>query len=298
MSFHKTKVINTDSACVHQVGFVPQSHDIISVESDPSSINSWDLHSLTKKDVALQPDDIPFTFAMGSKTGELVWAGLKGLINLWDMETKKIIRYIGDHNSSIYRVSIDSNGKYVISWGIDTNIKWSAKFWDLQAGKLIRDWGQNSYACFSPDSRYIGIRRYDVIELEEVSSGRVIHTYDETPATPIVFSPDSTHIAFSTTHRDINLLNISSGYRATIADDNVTDVDEIFFIPGHRLGTISLADSSICIWDIQSKEKTEEILLGIGKLKSIAFKQDATAFACCGHQHFRGGIIEMWQEYP
>jgi WD40 repeat protein/response regulator RpfG family c-di-GMP phosphodiesterase len=79
-------------------------------------------------------------------------AGSQQPIELWDLETGKLLRILTEHSGTIYSVAFSSDGKILASGGEDNAIK----LWNVETGELLQTLehlGPVKSICFSPNGQ-------------------------------------------------------------------------------------------------------------------------------------------------
>ena len=87
---------------------------------------------------------------------------LLGVLQLWDTQKWIMLLNLEGHRSMVNSGALSANGKLALSASFDTDLvtregKHVIKLWDLQKGKLLRDYEfpekSNIQLCFSKDDK-------------------------------------------------------------------------------------------------------------------------------------------------
>ena len=153
----------------------------------------------------------------------LVWGDAGGLIRLWDMQSRNLLRTIigtPRHrevmlNAEITGVAFSPDGKLLAAGGENRTVR----LWDTQTGQLLQTLSGgmpgtvllNTVVAFSPDAKKLATAgQDDSIQLWEVDTGRLLNTYKEhtRTVTDLAFSPNGSILASSSEDRTVKLWRI------------------------------------------------------------------------------------------
>ena len=106
--------------------------------------------------------------------------GLKGIAQLWDVETGELLREFGQHHDVLYDATFSPDGTLIATAGYDTTIH----LWDRQAGTLLRSLTAHQEAvfdlCFHPNGRILASASADeTVKLWRVADGTRLDTLSQ-----------------------------------------------------------------------------------------------------------------------
>lgn len=90
-----------------------------------------------------------------SPNGKILAGVFESTIRLWDIEKGTEIANLSGHSGKVTSISFSSNGKFLISSGVDTSIK----FWDVEIGKelcSLHSFNKNDWLVTTPDGLFDG----------------------------------------------------------------------------------------------------------------------------------------------
>ena len=121
-----------------------------------------------------------------------------GLVDVWDVASRRPVRTLRGHSGYVYGVAFSSDGQYIASCGLDRSIR----LWERSTGRELRVLrGHQGFVrgvAFSPDSRrLVSVAEDDTVRLWQVSSDAdpvTLHGHQHF-TTCVAFSPDGFLIA-------------------------------------------------------------------------------------------------------
>jgi tetratricopeptide (TPR) repeat protein len=167
---------------------------------------------------------------------------------------------LGPH-PQIARTAISPDGRWVATstyWGRESTIK----VWNARSGQLERDLpgeGLNGDARveFSPDSRWLVSGTPRAYRLYEVGSWQLSHTYPreraDSPAAPVVFTPDSKIVAIARNARLVQLIDIAGSQElASLAFPDPPRIGRLVVSPDGSQLAAACGDGVMQVWDLRS----------------------------------------------
>ena len=171
----------------------------------------------------------------------LATAGYDRLIQLWDVETGKVLNMLKGHNGAVFGIAFSPDGKVLASAGGDSSVK----LWNTATGQRLDTLGQ--------------------------PTGEQFH---------VTFTPDGRHIVAAGADRQIRMWKWISGDQAKINplervrfahEDEITDL--VINPSGMRLATAS-ADRTVKVWSLPSLEPLQIIPNQPDVVSALAFGFD------------------------
>ncbi|MEW6162699.1 MAG: caspase family protein [Nitrospirota bacterium] len=136
-------------------------------------------------------------------------------VRLLDMATGKEIRKFAGHSEAVICVAVSPTGEYFASGTLAETIVWHIK----SGRKIFTAPIQSCSIAFSPDGKRLCSSGVTMIELRDVSTGQLIATLKRHGASPVIFSPDSRNVAFSSEYAaamwDISTVTYGSVYHVS-----------------------------------------------------------------------------------
>jgi hypothetical protein len=109
----------------------------------------------------------------------LVSVHQSGIVIVWDLQTKALVRMLQGHEWSINAIAVSPDGRLAISGSIDGTLC----LWDIDTGMLVRTWHGHDRgvygAAFTPDGRraITGSGDYTIKEWD-IDTGKEVRRYD------------------------------------------------------------------------------------------------------------------------
>jgi WD40 repeat protein len=183
------------------------------------------------------------------------------VVNLWDLETGKIIRTFPEYNSNIDALALSPDGTQFLSI---TNYD-ALRLWDMAsgapAGSLEMKENGGWKALYSPDGKNIaavtGVVRNYTITIWDAASGRILRTLTgghRAWITSISYSPDGRFLVSASEDGTIKIWDAAAGEEVQTLSGNGAEVLEAVFSPnGNQIASVS-ADGEIKIWALRFQD--------------------------------------------
>ncbi|MCB0477190.1 MAG: caspase family protein [Crocinitomicaceae bacterium] len=186
------------------------------------------------------------TLAISDDGKYLAGAGFMGIIKIWDLETKKLIKKMTGHAGGIYGLAFSPDNSHIASAGYDQTLR----VWDLKTGKELHQKKDQTISIsavkYSPDGKYLASASWDkTINLYETQNYTLVKTLQGhvNMITSIDFNSDG------------SLLVSAAGNNA-----------------------VSEADNSMIVWSIPSGEKKCHFLDHSDQVSKVVFQKDKNRF--------------------
>ena len=182
------------------------------------------------------------------------------------------------HTDVITGISIDNNGKYILSCSEDKTII----LWDVKSGKEIKTFqGQNnalSSVAFSPDAQKFACAEGDLkaknkIYIWDIKQNKIIKTIEDNKGkiTKLSYSKDGRYL-LSGGAKELVLRDIEAGIKIrdfALPKEELISID--FSEDGKNI--IASAGNNIYVWDINSREILKTIEGHSDRVSCIAFSK-------------------------
>ena len=168
-----------------------------------------------------------------------------------------------------------------------------AVLWDWRTEEIIQTWPVESggvwlnVAAFFPDGQHLAIGGSNGLQIVNPATGDVEHpeVAADYRITALAVSPDSQYVAIGSGHEDgeIGLLNVASGeLEAPLIGHSRTVTSLTFSATGERLMSSS-ADSTIRVWDMDSRDTTRVLKGHQSGVSSASLISDETRAISAGN---------------
>lgn len=196
-----------------------------------------------------------------SKDGKyLSGAGFLGIINIWDLEKKKLVKHLTGHVGGIYGTAFSPDGKYLASGGMDQTVR----VWDLSTDK----------------------------EIKQITTEYAVIVSD------VEFSPDGKHLAAASWDKKVKIYNTADWSLEKSLEGHTSIVTTINYSPdgkylasGAGNNTVSKADNSVIIWDTQTGAQKCKFTKHTGIINKVIYDQTAPMIFSCGDD----GTVKAWK---
>lgn len=184
------------------------------------------------------------------------------------------------------------------------------KIWDLETGKLVREWGEVSYPrlAISPDgTRIVGVTKEHVAHLFDATEGKKIRQWtvadaaaDDLAVKQVEFTPDGKSVAMSVTRTSdpkpnevptplgVQFWDVEKGERLPFAIGREAMRDQPFRILPRSNQLVYLGqDGSVRFIDLKKKEEARSLRLREERdtVTGVAFSADEKRVAVYGYGH-------------
>jgi WD40 repeat protein len=225
-------------------------------------------------------------------------------INLWDLESRKLIARLSGHHNGGVRCTFNHAGDLLASSAWDAVLR----LWDVRLAKEIFaapcPWIHNPQ--FTPDDRFLGATAEGgKLRLLEVASGREYRTLARDPAKGketyirAAVSPDGRALAVAM-REGLGFWDLSSGRALAFAQ--LGNMESVFFETDRAL--LTFGEQGLFRWPVSSMKgstsspsgSSSELRIGppqrlpaLGSWDQMACSQDGQVIAIS--QHFQGGLV-------
>ncbi len=197
----------------------------------------------------------PVTTVAYSSDGSRFAVARSGRIELGSAPGRRVSRVIEGLPGKVNAVHFSADGRHLIAATGIAGLKGVAQLWDVERGKLIREFGGHTDilhdAEFSPDGRLLATAGYDrSIRIWEVATGRLVRTIvgHNGAIFALAFDPAGQVLASASADQTVKLWRVSDGLRLDTLNQPQGELNAVAFTPD---GTHILAagnDRRIHLW--------------------------------------------------
>jgi WD40 repeat protein len=189
-------------------------------------------------------------------------------IQVWELETGKLVASLRDHTDWVLCLAFAPDGKALASGGYDGLVR----LWDAGSGKKVRDLSAAPVPppkqppevsavlslAFSPDGKTVAIGSADgLIRLANVADGKMVRALPghTSAVAGLAFHPGGKLLASAGKDRTVRLWDPTNGQALKVLEGHTAWVQGIVFVlHGTRLASVS-ADQTVRIWDLTEPPK-------------------------------------------
>ncbi|MCL2933152.1 MAG: S-layer homology domain-containing protein [Trichodesmium sp. MAG_R03] len=214
-------------------------------------------------------------------------------IQLWNLETGKLLDTLSSHTANVRSVAISLDGKTLASGSEDGTVK----LWDIPTGEMLTSFlhsGLVTAVGFTADGRgVIGCSSESGMKLWDIYTGELLHRMNGTQA--MAFGVDGLRMAASGGPRYIRLWNVAEGQLLKNlpipSTNNNQGIRAIAFSrDGQTLAHAMRGESRILVWDVETWEVRYILEEHSRAIQAIAISPDGKILASSGED----GKIHLW----
>jgi WD40 repeat protein/serine/threonine protein kinase len=242
--------LSLHSGAITALTFSPRGKLLASVGPEQEVV-VWDLKA-NKAHVRLPRPAGAIQFLSFHPKGQMLaggYAGLDGLIKLWDLQ-------LGEEDEDLYKAGISAwhgafspNGKLLAVTG-----GYGTRLWDVTLNRYIRAWPGGALA-FSPDSKTVASAPGHLVEFQDVAGTKVRPPFPEYPALIqcVASHPASQTVAWGTHDGTIMLLGPGDQSVRSLRERQ-ENVEQLVFSPDGRVVASRNADKRLRAWIVKTGE--------------------------------------------
>jgi WD40 repeat protein len=245
-------------------------------------------HTATVNSVAIHPDNK--TLVSGSNDRQ---------VNLWNLQTGKLLYTFSGQAEAVLSVAISPDGKQVISGSVDRKIS----SWELETKKynrtfsyLTSPYSHNGFVnalVFSPNGNIIVSGSTDkTIRIWGSYPGTIKRTLNgHTDAVlAIAISPDSTTLVSGSADKTIRIWNLQTGEPLYTINQHLAAVNTLAITADNQTLISGSTDSTIKFWNLHTGELRYTWYQHSTAISAIAIHPDGKIIASSSQD----GIIKLW----
>lgn len=214
-------------------------------------------------------------------------------IELWNLESGKLVRTLTGHAGPVSSVAFSPDGKRLASGAADSKVK----IWDVSSGTatdtLSGHEGQIWAIAFSPDGGRLASASEDrTVRLWDVATGKEIQVLSghAGSVSSVAFSPDGLYLASSGADKSIKIWDGERGQeRRTLASHQATVSQVVFSPDGKRLASAG-ADRMIKLWDLEGNRELRTLSGHTSHVSQVAFTPDGRLLVSVGGDK----VVRLW----
>jgi WD40 repeat protein len=197
--------------------------------------------------------DEPILSVAFSPDGRRALSSEQHVVQLWEVETGKELRYFTGHEAHVLSVCFSPDGRFVLSAGQDRTLRlWDAEF----GGEVRRFEGHTGWvrsAAFAPDGRHIVSGSHDgTVRLWECATGREVARLEGHTdiVRGVAYAPRGDRIVSCSDDRTVRLWDATRAEPILCYRGHSDRVTSVAFSPDGRLALSGGDDRSLCLWQV------------------------------------------------
>jgi hypothetical protein len=291
------------------VAFSPDSRILASAGYD-GSINIWDAYYGTLQNKFSGEMDKTLAVAFDSDGSSVYASGNDYTIYSMDIKTGDTLTSFFGHSGWVDRILFHPDGEIMAS------ANGSVIIWNLETGKIIRTFhGDITDIAFTPDGEGIaipevitvvtGVGRTELIvhnpaiRIRDIGTGETTSIYSFSVSVPepgsitsFSFSPDGQYIAAGGPENTVWWGSVNGSYLSKLYDfDSNAQITNITFSPNGDLLAVASSDSTIKIWDFNSKSLITTLEEHKDAVRYITFSPDGKSLTSSSDD----GTVIIWR---
>jgi WD40 repeat protein len=261
-----------------------------------------------------EPPELPwrvFAVAFSPDGKTVAFGGDLGPVYLWDVQSRKQIRYLLTDNK--YEILSNDDWSYRAWW------VWSVAFspdgkllaagdgggivqvWDLGSGKVIQHLEYPGPSSPSPTFARVGKHlavgggtEHDVVQLFDTTSGERVRVFwaPRRLGPPAQFTLDGQILAAAGYEEPtVWLWDAATGKEVRKLSCKQGRVESLAFSPADKFLATGGSDQTIRLWDVRTGKEMRRIETGQGDVNALAFSPDGKLLASGGGD----GTVILWE---
>lgn len=253
-------------------------------------ITVWDFRTGERRHTFQAHEGSIQSLLLTSDPGRVISAADESPIKIWNRETWELERTLDGHQDIIISITADESG-HLLSSSDDCTIR----RWRIDTGECLAVWkADGSPVVMSPDGRWALGLDYDKLEVWDVETGRVLHTFDredeealghrEGPCTAAWLDEQR----WVTLNTELVVWHLDGPRHLHRFGDPGGRMDWAALHPDrHRMATAT--DGGIQVWDLENGECLAA-MVPLGSANSVALTADPEVLLTANHR----GVIDVW----
>ena len=234
-------------------------------------------------------------FAANGRT--LATGGQDGTILLWDIETGKTTRLLGDAEENqnrpwVHQLKFSPDGRVLAStWSPPNSSSCSALIWDVPTGKLRSRLAERAHHAreltFAEDGRTIATigQQGNVVNISDVSSGKKLREFRDPMhyIMAVTFSRDGRTLACARDSHGIGVWTLSTASLDRVLDGHAGSVDRLLVGPDRNTLLSAGQDNRVLFWGPDTSQPELVIPGHADHVAALAISSDGQNVALAGN---------------
>jgi WD40 repeat protein len=239
------------------------------------------------------------TVAIHSDNNTLVSGSNDRQVNLWNLQTGKLLYTFSGQAEAVLSVAISPDGKQIISGSVDRKISsWllETKKYNRTFSYLSSPYSHNGFVnavVYSPNGNIIVSASTDkTIRIWGSDTGTVKRTLNgHTDAVlAVAISHDSTTLVSGSADKTIRIWNLKTGENCYIINQHLAPVNTLAITPDNQTLISGSSDRTIKLWKLQTGELRHTLKGHSTAIYAITIHPDCKIIASSSQD----GIINLW----
>jgi WD40 repeat protein len=194
-----------------------------------------------------------FALAFSPNRKQALCGGQNRIIQLWDLETEKLLRSFSGHNDLIQVICWSSDGSRFSSGGADKSVR----IWDLNADKSVAvleghtagvwcmAWSASQHHLFSGGSD-------KTLRLWDIQTARPLRVFEGHTGgiTNVAWSSDDRYALSCGDDKTIRLWSVQTGRQLRVLEGHTGTPWQVIWSGDDRFALSAGYDSSVRVWDV------------------------------------------------
>ena len=200
------------------------------------------------------------SISMNAKGSLALSGGDDGVLRLWSLTQKTMVRTLKSHRGSIRSVHLTPDGRFGLSGGGDFSSEdYGIRLWDTAANKVIRTFHGHektvNSVCVSPDRKTIISGSDDrTIKLWNTTSGECLNTLrgHQGAVLDTHLSPDGKHLFSAGADQTVKIWDMCDGHCLKTLKGHKGRVTTLAAGPAMRFLISGSSDQTMILWDLKA----------------------------------------------
>ncbi|MFK8183734.1 MAG: NACHT domain-containing protein [Phormidesmis sp.] len=217
----------------------------------------------------------------------------KGILQIWDIATEKVVLFCVGHGSSICSVTYSPNGQQLASASHDKTIK----LWNVVTGECVctleghRKWVWS--VAYSPDGQRLASASHDkTIKLWNVVTGECVCTLEghHKLVRAVAYSPNGKQVASASDDCTVKLWNAITGECVCTLEGHHNLVRAVTYNPNGKQVASASDDCTVKLWNAATGEYIHTLEGHRSTIRSLVYSPDGQQLASASDDK----TIKLW----